>query len=128
TRLTTRLWRAVMGEIPFDTLIGRTITGIDGEVGGYSLTFTCEDGSRFCMYHSQDCCENVYIEDICGDMRDLIGSPVIMAEAVTSTDDPEDTKVDTKYRDSFTWTFYKLATINGAVTIRWYGQSNGYYS
>lgn len=78
------------------------------------------------MYHQQDCCEGVYIDDISGDLQDLIGVPILVAEETTSSENPEGIVKDCQ--DSFTWTFYKFATINGYVDIRWYGESNGYYS
>jgi hypothetical protein len=94
--------------------------------GEDEIIFTLATGERYRLYHSQDCCESVTIEDISGDLADLEGSPLLMAEETTSDQNPEDIKKE--YQDSFTWTFYKFATIKGYVTIRWYGESNGYYS
>ena len=88
------------------------------------IIFTVDDGTKYKMFHDQCCCEHVYIEDICGDIKNLIGSPIVMAEEVSNYDIG---KLD-KWDDSYTWTFYKFATIKGYVTIRWYGTSNGWYS
>jgi hypothetical protein len=72
--------------------------------------------------HHQDCCESVYIEDICGDLDDLVGAPLVEAEEVS------DYEGEATGDESYTWTFYKFATRKGFVTVRWYGSSNGYYS
>lgn len=107
----------------FEDFIGKTIINIR-RVDNEALLFECSDGTKHIMYHEQDCCECVYIEDICGDLDDLIGSPILMAEeSYKNEEEPYD-----GFADSETWTFYKFATLKGYVTIRWYGSSNGYYS
>ena len=66
--------------------------------------------------------------DIAGDLLDLIGRPILLAEEVIyERENPSGVEIPA-YQDGFTWTFYKLSTMAGSVTIRWYGQSNGYYS
>ena len=106
----------------FESLLGKTITKIEGAVEeSEEILFTTETGDVFRMYHEQDCCEDVRVEDVGGDIRDLIGSPILLAEEATN-----EGKCD--YGDTCTWTWYHFATIKGYVTIRWYGESNGYYS
>ena len=104
-------------------MIGKTfinVTKLDAE-----LLFEAEDGMKFTFYHTQDCCENVYIEDVNGDLSDLIGAPMVMAEESTNNDRE---LLEGREYESFTWTFYKFATNKGSVTVRWLGESNGYYS
>ena len=113
-------------EIRFKSLEGQTLKNIE-VIEKEQIVFTITDGTKYTLYHSQDCCEHVYIEDICGDLSDLLDSPILLAEECTSIDLPPP-KGHEYPEDSHTWTFYKLATIKGSVTIRWYGESNGYYS
>lgn len=104
-------------------LIGKTLTHIERR--NDEILFTTSNGEVYKMFHDQDCCESVEIEDITGDLSDLLHSPILMAEEIVNENEGTP---KSKYDDSFTWTFYKFATIKGYVTIRWYGGSNGYYS
>ena len=110
----------------FSDLVGKTLASVDGNVGDGVMRFTCSDTSAYELFHHQDCCEGVSIEDICGDLSDLIGTPIVRAEESESNDRINDTKEEQS--ESFTWTFYRIGTIKGTVVIRWYGASNGYYS
>lgn len=114
-------WYSEGEEVNFSDLLGKVVKKI--EKSHDEVVFHVEDGVRYKMYHQQDCCEDVWVEDVIGNLEYLIGSPITMAEEETNNDNP---LPDGDY--SQTWTFYKLATNKGYVTIRWYGTSNGYYS
>lgn len=114
-------------EREFSVLLGVVLTGVK-QIKNEELQFFAADGRSWRLYHEQDCCETVTIDDICGDLNDLIGVPILLAEEVSSSDRPPDIPPEEYQAESETWTFYKLATNRGAVTIRWYGESNGHYS
>lgn len=111
----------------FEELKCKVLTSIDIDKVEHEIVFTTSNNEKFKLYHDQDCCESVTIEDIIGDISDLIGEPLLMAEEVSNIATPPNRPIEYE-PDSETWTFYKLATIKGSVTIRWYGESNGYYS
>lgn len=110
----------------FKELLGHTLAAVRGKKGEDEIVFELADGRKFSLAHVQDCCKHVYVEDICGELSDLVGSPIIQAEENSNSD--EIPGVEVAGDDSFTWTFYRIATAKGQVVIRFYGSSNGYYS
>jgi len=106
-----------------EDMVGKVFTSVKN-VDGTELVFE-NDTERYVFFHSQDCCEHVRIEDIVGDLSDLEGEPLLIADEVSG-----ETPADFNKRDheSVTWTFYKFATRKGYVDVRWLGESNGYYS
>jgi hypothetical protein len=104
-----------------DVLKGKTLASLVDE--GNELVFKTTDGETYRMYHEQDCCESVVLEDVVGDLEDLVGSEILVAEEVEG-----ESPADFEAYESYTWTFYKFATRKGYVDLRWLGQSNGYYS
>lgn len=108
-------------------LIGKTLLSIfrNDPIDNDQLIFVCSDGKKYKMYHDQSCCEEVILEDICGELDNLVGYPILIAEERTNH---KDSLNDIDMDKSETWTFYELATLKGSVTLRWYGTSNGYYS
>jgi hypothetical protein len=106
--------------------VGKTFASVEKH-GDDEIVFTEAAGRAYRMHHSQDCCESVYIESIVGDLSDLTDEPILLAEEATSEQNPEGAEIP-NYQDCFLWTFYKLATRKGYVDLRWYGDSNGYYS
>ena len=113
-------------ETAFSDLLGLTLTAIDHD--DTKITFITDKGLRFRLRHDQDCCEQVFVESIVGDLSDLLFREILQAEEVQNPDDAPDSHDSISDYDSSTWTFYKLATIGGYVTIRWLGISTGYYS
>jgi len=111
----------------FSTLLGKTFIKVEN-FGNEGLLFTTNDGEFYGLYHGQNCCESVTIEDICGDLVDLEGSPILLASEECSEIRPEGVVEELHEDSAVLWTFYKLSTLKGSVTIRWYGTSNGYYS
>ena len=107
-------------------LLGQTVTEITGAEAGFeTLRLTYDAGLMEAVFsHDQTCCEDVKIAQVDGDPEHLIGSPLTMAEVVSEElGEPK----PSKYSDSWTWSFLKLATVKGYETVRWLGESNGYY-
>lgn len=115
----------VKGEkMGIEELKGKTIVEVTGcNEESEEIVFKCDDGTSFIMFHYQDCCENVQVDKIEGDIENLLGSPVIEV----TEENPNRPIADGEYIDSFTWTDFTITTEKGSVVFQWLGCSNGYY-
>ena len=102
----------------FEILTGKIITDVD--VRDDEIIFVISTGEKFKMYHEQECYEDVYISDIVGDWGDILHHTIKSAQ--------ESTGNILDACESGTWTFYRIFTSRGDISIRWNGESNGYYS
>ena len=105
--------------VPFEELIGQQFDKVVSDQ--ISVLFFQNDQLKYVFAHWQDCCEQVELEDVVGDLNYLENTPILKAETSSQRGSSSDI-------DSSTWTFYKLATVKGWVDFRFYGTSNGYYS
>lgn len=88
-------------------LVGETLKKVE-RIGDERIVFYPLVGNRnLILHHDQDYYESVYIEDVCGDLDDLVGLPVFMAEEVICESFTPDWagKVENYDNETFTWTF-----------------------
>lgn len=71
------------------------------------------------LHHVQECCESVYLDDVVGDLKDLMHTPILDAKETYHYDK----EVGPCY-------FYDIRTIKGSVTLRFMHEndSNTMYS
>lgn len=99
-------------------LIGATILSATTHYNDNLLYIETDKGTmRF--YHDQECCESVWLEDGLEDLEKMLHAEVI---------ENYDEDALNEYDYSYTWTYYKISTLNHDCTLRFYGTSNGCYS
>lgn len=103
----------------FSSLIGLVIKKIM-VCEAYPFISFHTDNDTFILHFNEICCDRGYIADICGDLKDLIGVPILDASFESNS-----SKVDISVDKDVCWAYYKLSTINGYVSIRWI--ADGYY-
>ena len=112
--------------IEFKELKGKIIKKIEkvenGD-GGDAIKFTTDLHDIYLLTHLQDCCEDVYLESITGDINNVLNNPIISADVIEG-----ECKWDDKGDIHSTFVFYEIKTVKGLITIRFNGSSNGNYS
>lgn len=104
-----------------EDFVGKTLTSVEGlKKHNSEIRFHTADSSTYIMYHAQDCCECVYLEDIDCDIEDFNGAVILSFDEYHASNETE--------HGSITYTFYTIETSKGRIWLRWNGSSNGFYS
>jgi len=119
-----------MKEVKFDVLKGLVLENLTRAKSKYDERIRITASGRdFLMFHDQDCCEQVVVESICGEVDKALGEEITEAVEHSNSDKPSlEEYTDEENGDSWTWTYYTIRTQSETIVIRWYGTSNGYYS
>jgi len=99
----------MVGAIFFTACRTKKHLRLDGDVW-HALLSGAEEGSGNDV--------SIDLEDVSGDLNDLLDSPITLAEEAAREGEDE----------ASSWTFYRIGTAKGIVTLRFWGESNGYYS
>lgn len=98
---------------------GKLVYGIIVDRTENTIRFQFSDADVI-LYHQQECCEDVVIDDINGNFDDMVGDILLIAEERISEYE--------EYSESNTWTFYTFRSLRESVDVKWHGSSNGFYS
>ncbi len=104
-------------------LRGEKIKGVRFPKEKYFIEIDFYSGNCLKFWHDQDCCEDVDLSDsslVEDELNSLIASVILDFEIITEREERENSYL--------TWSFYKLQTSVGNCTIKFQGESNGYYS
>ena len=108
---------------------GKTIQEVRGcKKHSDEVTIKFTDGSCLKFYHRQDCCETILLEDFDATPEDLVSAKIISIEERISRSNENEIKPLNTCDESYTWSFYVIKTSKFTMTMRWYGESNGWYS
>lgn len=119
-------WGSPIVENCLSELLGEVISTVEGAEDGQETIITTESGKAIKIYHAQDCCEHVSIED--SEVDNIVGGYCHFAGFVEGETPVVTTNDDYYHEESQTWSFLKIETSKGSIWQRWLGESNGYYS
>ena len=118
--------RTIMSDANFFELKGQIVKEITGLEKNSPEVHIVTNQTTYKLYHHQDCCESVFVENVIGDEKDILNEEIIFAEEDAGANDPD--WYGDNYNDSHTWTKYVLKTKNASLEFWFLGESNGYYN